>query len=90
MRVVLPRAGRDFVAKTRVLRERIVAVCRVDGADLNAWMVSQGWAVAYRRYSMDYVSCEAETVARRSVWRAEFVEPFTQQFPLLDSQHPGR
>ena len=29
---------------------RIVAVCRVGGADLNAWMVEQGWAVAYRKY----------------------------------------
>ena len=25
---------------------RIVDVCRVDGADVNAWMVEQGWAVA--------------------------------------------
>ena len=37
---------------------RIVAVCRVDGADVNAWMVEQGWAVAYRKYSTDYVSHE--------------------------------
>ena len=27
---------------------RIVAVCRVSGADVNAWMVAHGWAVAYR------------------------------------------
>ena len=32
---------------------RIVAVCRVAGADLDAWMPDQGWAVAYRRYSTD-------------------------------------
>ena len=28
---------------------RIVAVCRLAGEDVNAWMVSQGWAVAYLR-----------------------------------------
>ena len=61
-----------------------------DDSDLNAWMVYQFWTVASRRYSMDYASREAETLARRTVWWAEFVEPFTQPFPLLDSQHSGR
>ena len=55
---------------------RIVAVCRIDGADVNAWMVEQGWAVAYRKYSTDYVSHEtAAKAARRGVWRGDFVEP---------------
>ena len=55
---------------------RIVAVCRVGGAGLNAWMVAQGWAVAYRKYSTDYVSQEAAAKAgRRGVWRGEFVVP---------------
>lgn len=31
---------------------RIVAVCRAGGGDLNAWMVSQGCALAYRHYSI--------------------------------------
>src|SRR5438874_5398102 len=30
---------------------RIVAVCSAGGEDLNAWMVRQGWALAYRHYS---------------------------------------
>ena len=51
-------------------------MCRVAGADVNAWMVSQGWAVAYRKYSTDYVSHEtAAKAARRGVWRGEFVAP---------------
>ena len=55
---------------------RIVAVCRVAGADVNAWMVDPGWAVAYRKYSTDYVSHEtAAKRARRGVWRGDFVEP---------------
>ena len=34
---------------------RIVAVCFNGKEDLNRWMVANGWAVAYRRYSEDYV-----------------------------------
>ena len=51
-------------------------MCRVAGADVNAWMVSHGWAVAYRRYSTDYVSHETGAkAARRGLWRGDFVEP---------------
>ena len=39
-------------------------------------MVAQGWAVAYRKYSTDYVSQEtAAKAARRGLWRGDFVEP---------------
>ena len=51
-------------------------MCRVGGTDLNAWMVEQGWALAYRKYSTDYVSQEATAkAARRGVWRGDFVQP---------------
>ena len=56
---------------------RVVAVCRAAGEDLNAWMVSQGWALAYRQYSRDYVGEEADArAARRGIWRGDFVEPW--------------
>lgn len=37
---------------------RLVAVCRVDGVDLGAALVRAGHAVAFRRYSSDYVDEE--------------------------------
>lgn len=37
---------------------RIVGRCSVTGSDINAWLVSEGWAVAYRQYSTDYVGQE--------------------------------
>ena len=48
-------AGRPVVCEERDRDRygRIVAVCRVAGEDVNAWMVSQGWALAYRKYSTD-------------------------------------
>ena len=56
---------------------RVIAVCRVRDEDLNAWMVAEGWALAYRAYSHAYVT--EETIARtekRGVWRGELVEPW--------------
>jgi endonuclease YncB( thermonuclease family) len=56
---------------------RVIAVCKVGPINLNAWMVSNGWAVAYRRYSLDYV--QAEKVAKNSragIWRGEFTMPW--------------
>ncbi len=45
--------------------------------DLGAWMVRQGWALAYRRYSLDYVNEEADAqAARRGIWAGRFVKPW--------------
>ena len=56
---------------------RIVAVCRQGGQDVNAWLVREGWALAYRRYSRTYIDEEAAAkAARRGVWRGEFVPPW--------------
>lgn len=55
---------------------RTVAVCRLGGDDLNAWMVSRGHAVAYQRYSADYTETEAEAkAAKRGIWAGTFQEP---------------
>lgn len=55
---------------------RTVAVCRAGNLDLGAAMVRAGLAVAYRRYSDDYVDEEREAQrARRGVWAGQFVTP---------------
>ena len=56
---------------------RLIAVCNAGEDDLNAMMVRDGWALAYRQYSLDYV--DEEGVARdakRGIWRGEFVPPW--------------
>jgi endonuclease YncB( thermonuclease family) len=56
--------------------QRLVAVCRTGGEDLNAWAVSVGWAIAYRRYSTDYVGQEdAAREAKRGLWAGTFTPP---------------
>ncbi|WP_140846716.1 thermonuclease family protein [Paracoccus sp. FO-3] len=56
---------------------RVVAVCHVGRQDINAWMVEQGWAVAYRQYSTDYLDEEAAArQARRGIWSSQFDMPW--------------
>ena len=59
---------------------RVIAVCYaggVGGPELNAWLVSEGWALAYRRYSQDYIDEEAVAqAAHAGIWRGEFVAPW--------------
>jgi endonuclease YncB( thermonuclease family) len=49
-------------------------LCRADGRDLGADMVTDGHAWAFVRYSRDYVDEEREAAAVRAgawLWRAE-------------------
>ncbi len=56
---------------------RLIAVCFVGNQNLNAELVRQGWALAYRRYSMDYVDDEkAARVALKGLWNGVFVPPW--------------
>ncbi len=67
--------GNDGVGRDRY--KRIIGRCTVAGEDLGAWMVLQGWALTYRRYSLDYVDEEADArAARRGIWAGEFVKPW--------------
>jgi endonuclease YncB( thermonuclease family) len=57
--------------------KRIVAVCSAGGEDLNAWLVQQGHALAYRQYSTDYVGQENDArKAKRGVWAGNFTPPW--------------
>lgn len=67
---------------------RTVAVCRVDGVDLGAVMVRDGWALAFTRYSKDYTSEErAAREAKRGLWEGTFVPPWEWR---ADHQAPPR
>jgi endonuclease YncB( thermonuclease family) len=56
---------------------RVVAVCFKGNEDLSRWMVISGWAVAFRRYSLDYVA--EEEIARKNhinIWSGNFDMPW--------------
>lgn len=64
---------------------RLVAkVFSPNGIDIGRRLVSAGWALAYRRYSTDYVGAENEArKARRGIWRGTFVKPWEWRAPSL-------
>jgi endonuclease YncB( thermonuclease family) len=55
---------------------RTLARCDTIGVDLNKAMVESGYAIAFRKYSTDYVSAEATAKAgARGLWSGAFEEP---------------
>jgi endonuclease YncB( thermonuclease family) len=86
------RCGRDAAnvladwIGTRTLRcedrghdryKRVIGLCRVAETDVSAWLVAGGWAVAYRRYSWDYVGLEERAKSTRTgIWSSQFDMPW--------------
>jgi endonuclease YncB( thermonuclease family) len=56
--------------------DRVLARCSVRGVDVNRTMVARGYAVAFRRYSMDYVTTEESAkTAKLGLWSGTFEMP---------------
>lgn len=55
---------------------RVVARCSVGSVDVNRTMVARGYAIAFRRYSTDYVSAEESAkLTKRGIWSGTFTMP---------------
>lgn len=51
---------------------RIIGVCTVGGTDINAVMVAEGYAWAFRKFSIDYAPLEDAAKAKRlGIWQAD-------------------
>jgi endonuclease YncB( thermonuclease family) len=58
-------------------RGRSVARCEVDGEDIQQWMVKNGWALSYARFSHDYDADEkAAREAKVGMWQGAFIAPW--------------
>lgn len=54
----------------------LVVECFAGDLNLNASMVENGWALAYRQYSTAYVSQEEQArAAHVGIWASEFIPP---------------
>jgi endonuclease YncB( thermonuclease family) len=55
---------------------RVLAVCALaDGSDVNAWMVRQGWALAYGLSNTYGPEEAAAEMAKRGIWAGTFMRP---------------
>ena len=56
---------------------RYIGVCYINDIDINSEMVINGWAIAYRYYSLDYVKEEKIARSKKAgIWIGEFQEPY--------------
>ncbi|MBL6857394.1 MAG: thermonuclease family protein [Pelagibacteraceae bacterium] len=56
--------------------KRYIGICFIEKVNLNKWMVRKGYAVAYRRYSKDYI--QDENYAKKNklgLWSGSFISP---------------
>ena len=57
--------------------KRFVAKCFVKNTNLNQYMVQNGWALAYRYYSDDFI--KNEEIAKKNkagIWQGKFLDPY--------------
>ena len=76
---MIGRANMRCEGETRGRYGRLIATCyhHGSGANLNAEMVRQGWAMAYRQYSRRYNPQENEArAAGRNIWSGQMVPPW--------------
>jgi endonuclease YncB( thermonuclease family) len=72
-------AGREINCKSNGVDayKRTLAICYLAGEDLNGWLVQQGWALAYVKYSSIYRQVEEEArTNRRGLWQRAFIAPW--------------
>jgi endonuclease YncB( thermonuclease family) len=56
---------------------RTLAVCRMGTESLNAWMVHDGWALAFVKYTTAYLNDEEQARhAQRGLWAGAFIAPW--------------
>ena len=64
------------IQKNKDRYNRFIGICFVKQEDLNKWMVRNGFAIAYRRYSKKYIL--DEEFAKRNklgLWSGTFLKP---------------
>lgn len=56
--------------------KRELGICYIGVTNINAWMVEKGHAIAYRKYSQDFVSQEENAKQLKvGIWQGDFVNP---------------
>jgi endonuclease YncB( thermonuclease family) len=70
---------------------RALGICSVAGTELNATMVSHGWALAFVKYSERYVADEnAAESAKAGLWAGSFIKPWEWRFAEAEAAQETR
>jgi len=57
--------------------KRVLAICFLpDGSDINAWMVREGWALAFRSAKRYRPQQDEAAATRRGLWAGTFATPW--------------
>ena len=56
---------------------RQLSTCFFEEININKWMVENGWALAYRYYSSQYIESENKArLLKRGMWQGDFIYPW--------------
>ena len=73
--ISIPSLHCDISSKDRYGRS--IGICYIGDKNINSNLVENGWALAYREYSRDYIPNEKLASKRKiGVWQGDFVEPW--------------
>jgi endonuclease YncB( thermonuclease family) len=65
---------------------RTLAVCRLGNENLNAWLVHEGFALAFRKYPLTFVDDEVDAQkAQRGLWSGAFIAPWDWRHRAKDT-----
>lgn len=69
---------------------RLIATCEVNGENINRWMVRNGWAMSFVRYSHVYDSDENEAHKEKvGLWSGAFIKPWDWRSRAKDTSIIG-
>ena len=69
-------AVKCLTQKNKDRYNRFIGICFVQQVNLNKWMVRNGYAVAYKRYSKDYILDEEFAKTNKlGLWSGTFLKP---------------
>ena len=72
----IDRSKIKCISSTKDRYKRYLAKCFKDKINLNRWMVRNGYAVAYRRYSKEYIPDEDFAKEKKlGLWQGKFLKP---------------
>jgi len=57
--------------------KRLIGTCFINEININRWLVKNGWALAFRKYSKDYIGEEEWAKNNnKGLWQGDFLEPW--------------